>query len=135
MENDIMSNKHLFDIYDNEIIYSNNIIKEIIDATHDFNEIDINDTNKLIKLSNNLLLSYILHYFNVNSIHDYQEAIDFIILSSIVSFWITYKFITNVNCIDVFILQLYSGYDYKIILEKELDILKSFDYNIYRFIM
>jgi len=135
MEIDIISNKYLLDIYDNEIGYSNNIIKKIIHDTHDISVIDIDDTNKLIKMSNNLLLSYILHYCNINAIHNYEEAIDFIILSSIVSFWITYKFIRNHYFVDAHILQRYSDYDYKIILEKELDILNTVDYNIYRFIM
>jgi len=128
-----VKNYYLLNLYTKELSYMNVYIESIV---HDYNLTSNNniELKEIIILTNNLLLTYITNSDN-SHIDNYPKAYDFFMLSSLTVFWIVYKFIINDSHITLNILESYSYYASSEILKKEIDILKSVDYNLYPILM
>jgi hypothetical protein len=158
----VISNKYLVLVYDkikkindnnirniltkNEDIISSSDIDKNIDtcdfesgspsSSHDFDDKNFNndDIDTIIKLSNDLLISYIKKKSDINEleyINNAKIAQKFISLSLFICFWIIYKFIKCNSYIDADELEICTRFSVKEILEKELEILQTISYNIY----
>jgi len=126
---DSITNKYILDIYNEELEYINTSLETIID---DYNVLSNNNIEKLhlICASNKLLLTCILN-INIDYIDNHKKAHDFIMLYNTVSFWILYKYLTNDNYITSYNLEYYICFNYKKILNVEIDILTIINYNVY----
>lgn len=123
-------------ILDEVMMFSNKIVLNIIE---DYNKSSnqISDIDYFISRSNYILSAYVNNNpFYTNNIY---EAYDYITLVNVVSFWIFYKFMVNDDSLDVHLLTyhltknnipIYSD----TILDIELDILKSIDYRILKYV-
>ena len=150
----VISNKYLILVYDktnkimnnhirniltkNEVIISSSDIDKNVDASSshvvDDKSFDNNDIDTIIKLSNDLFISYIKKKSDKNEleyINNVKIAQNFISLSLLICFWIIYKFIKCDGYIDAAVLEMWTMFELKEILEKELEILQTISYNIY----
>lgn len=123
-----IKNTYLLNIYTKELCYINVHIESIV---NDYNVSSNNniELSNIISLSNELLLVYIIN--NNEVIDNYSKAYDFMMLSTIAVFWIVYKFLTNDSYITAYVLETYCYYTTSEILKKEIEILKTIDYNLY----
>lgn len=127
---------YIRDILDEDMELSNEILITIIaDYNRDKNR--ITDPDYFISAANRILLEYIdVNDFKTDNIY---QAYNFIILGSVVSFWIFYKFMIDDNTININCLQYYLNLnnvnlDRDTILNLEIDILQTIDYNVLKFI-
>lgn len=122
-----------------DIEFSNDIIINII---NDYNRCTnkITDINYFISKSNEILLEYINSTdLKIDNIYEAYDAYEFIILSNIVSFWIFYKFMIEDNSLNANFLEYHINlndiyFNMKHIIDLELDILKTINYELYRFV-
>ena len=127
---------YIRDILDEDMELSNQILIAII---VDYNRYTntITDPDYFVCRANEILLEYTnINEFNSDNLY---QAYNFIILANIVSFWIFYKFMIDDKKINTKYLQYYLNLnnvilDTDVILNIEIDILKTIDYNLLRFI-
>lgn len=127
---------YIRDILDEDMELSNEILITIIDDYNKYGN-KITDPYYFINIANKILLEYIeVNDFKTDNIY---QAYNFIILGSIVSFWIFYKFMIDDNTINISYLQYYLHLNNVILdratmLNLEIDILQSIDYSVLKFI-
>ena len=131
-----IDNQFIANVCNNQMFYMNENIENLINIYNNNSDsrIDIVD---MVSLCNELLFSYLIKNNKelCNTIHSFTQAYNFVMLTNITSFWILYKFITNDNWISMDVMETYMPYTSNEIKKKELDILKTIDYNIYPFFM
>lgn len=127
---------YISQILDEDMTFSNTIVSNIIEDYNKYSN-KISDIDYFISRSNSILS----HYMNNNDFYtnNLYEAYNFITLVNVVSFWIFYKFMVDDSSLNVHLLgyhltenniPIYSN----TILDMELDILKSIDYNILKYV-
>lgn len=127
---------YISQILDEDMTFSNTIVSNIIEDYNKYSN-KISDIDYFISRSNSILSDYINNNdFYTNNLY---EAYNFITLVNVVSFWIFYKFMVDDSSLNVHLLgyhltenniPIYSN----TILDMELDILKSIDYNILKYV-
>jgi len=123
-------------------------LRSAIDELKDF----INTTNEILKsskeggyseldcyyfvnISSKMLCEYLKYKIENGFVIDNNSDADkFLRQSIIVSFWICYKFISNDDGVDIYELKYNLDIKQKHIIRKEMDILKSIQYNVTPFI-
>jgi len=127
---------YITQILDEDMTFSNSIVLNIIEDYNKYSN-KISDIDYFISRSNSILSEYINNDdFYTNNLY---QAYNFITLVNVVSFWIFYKFMIDDSSLNIHFL----GYHLtennillstKNILDMELDILNSIDYNILKYI-
>jgi hypothetical protein len=127
---------YITNILEEDMDLSNQILLTMITDYNNYTN-KITDADYFISRANAILLEYIeANEFRTDNIY---QAYNFIILGSMVSFWIFYKFMIDDNTINTNYLNYYLtlnnvDLDIDTILNIEIDILKTIDYNILKFI-
>jgi hypothetical protein len=88
------------------------------------------DRDPVIKLA----IEILKHYVDIDSAIFFYEkhVVEYLEITAVACFWIAYKFIIDGDEFTSYILEKFSKYDYKLLLDKEKEILIFINYNIFK---
>jgi len=127
---------YITQILDEDMTFSNSIVLQIIEDYNKYSN-KISDVDYFISRSNSILSEYINNNdFYTNNLY---QAYNFITLVNVVSFWIFYKFMIDDYSLNIHFLGYHLSENNiplstNNILDMEIDILNSIDYNVLKFI-